>query len=45
MYAKLISPGGNWDPGIPCVSLGGAPIEAPCANGNVPRGGGCVLVG
>ncbi len=45
MYARLIEPGGNWDPGIPCISLGGAPIDAPCQFGNTPRGDPCALFG
>ncbi|MBU7028886.1 MAG: hypothetical protein HXS48_18265 [Theionarchaea archaeon] len=47
MYAKLISDGptGIWDPGIPCLGWGGAPIDAFCQNGNVPRGGDCALIG
>ena len=45
MYAKLVSPGGIWDPGIPCVSWGGVPIEASCSDGNIPRYGDCAPVG
>ncbi len=37
MYAKLITPEGNWDPGIPCIGWGGVPIDAFCQNGNIPR--------
>ena len=45
MYAELISPEGIWDPGIPCVSWGGVPIDASCTNGNIPRQGDCALTG
>ncbi len=45
MYAKLVSPGGNWDPGIPCLSWGGAPVDAPCSSGNTPKWIDCALLG
>lgn len=40
MYAKLITPDGNWDPGppgFPCVSYGGMPTDASCTVGIIPK--------